>query len=57
MVPRVLGTSATLADLWAIDKDDNVVVYNNADVVAADSDMADATISRPWPNVTSRRPC
>lgn len=53
MVPRVLGTSATLADLWAIDKN-VIVVYNNADVVAADSDLwPDATIYRPWPNVTS----
>ena len=53
MVPRVLGTSATLADLWAIDKN-VIVVYNNADVVAADADLwPDATIYRPWPNVTS----
>ncbi|MCW1959572.1 MAG: phosphatidylinositol-specific phospholipase C domain-containing protein, partial [Mycobacterium sp.] len=53
MVPRALGTSATLAELWAIDKN-VIVVYNNADVVAADEDLwPDATLYRPWPNVAS----
>ncbi|MFY9335612.1 MAG: phosphatidylinositol-specific phospholipase C domain-containing protein, partial [Mycobacterium sp.] len=53
MVPRALGTSATLGDLWAIDKN-VIVVYNNAGVVAADEDLwPDATLYRPWPNVAS----
>ena len=53
MVPRALGTSATLADLWAIDKN-VIVVYNNADVVAVDENLwPDDTLYRPWPNVQS----
>ena len=53
MVPRALGTSATLAELWAIDKN-VIVVYNNADVVAADANLwPDDTLYRPWPNVQS----
>ena len=53
MVPRALGTSATLGDLWAIDKN-VIVVYNNAGVVAADEDLwPDDTLYRPWPNVAS----
>ena len=53
MVPRALGTSATLGDLWAIDKN-VIVVYNNAGVVAADPDLwPDSTLDRPWPNVQS----
>ena len=53
MVPRALGTSATLADLWAIDKN-VIVVYNNADVVAVDANLwPDDTLYRPWPNVQS----
>jgi hypothetical protein len=51
MVPRALGTSATLGELWEIDKN-VIVVYNNAGVVAADEDLwPDATLYRPWPNV------
>ena len=53
MVPRALGTSATLGELWEIDKN-VIVVYNNAGVVAADEDLwPDATLYRPWPNVAS----
>ena len=53
MVPRALGTSATLGELWAIDKN-VIVVYNNAAVVAADEDLwPDATLYRPWPNFQS----
>ena len=53
MVPRALGTSTTLGDLWAIDKN-VIVVYNNAAVVAADENLwPDATLYRPWPNVQS----
>ncbi|MBU3707032.1 MAG: phosphatidylinositol-specific phospholipase C domain-containing protein [Mycobacterium sp.] len=53
MVPRALGTSATLADLWAIDKN-VIVVYNNAGVVADDPDLwPDSTLYRPWPNFQS----
>jgi len=53
MVPRELGTSATLGDLWAIDKN-VIVVYNNAAVVAADVNLwPDDTLYRPWPNVQS----
>ena len=53
MVPRALGTSATLGDLWAIDKN-VIVVYNNAAVVAADENLwPDDTLYRPWPNVPS----
>jgi len=53
MVPRALGTSATLGDLWAIDKN-VIVVYNNAGVVAADENLwPDDTLYRPWPNVPS----
>ncbi len=53
MVPRALGTSATLGELWAIDKN-VIVVYNNADVVAADEDLwPDDTLWRPWPNFQS----
>lgn len=53
MVPRALGTSATLGDLWAIDKN-VIVVYNNAGVVAADENLwPDQTLYRPWPNVAS----
>ena len=35
MAPRALGTSATLQDLWAADRN-VIVVYNNSEVVAAD---------------------
>jgi hypothetical protein len=53
MVPRALGTSATLDDLWSIDKN-VIVVYNNAAVVAADENLwPDDTLYRPWPNVQS----
>ncbi len=53
MVPRALGTSATLGELWAIDKN-VIVVYNNAAVVAADDDLwPDDTLWRPWPNFQS----
>lgn len=53
MAPRALGTSATLADLWAADKN-VIVVYNNAGVVAADPDLwPDDTLYRPWPQVAS----
>lgn len=53
MVPRAVGTSATLADLWAIDRN-VIVVYNNADAVAADEKLwPDSTVYRPWPNVQS----
>ena len=53
MVPRALGTSATLGDLWAIDRN-VIVVYNNAGVVAADPDLwPDSTLYRPWPNFQS----
>lgn len=53
MVPRELTTAATLADLWAIDKN-VIVVYNNAAVVAADPELwPDATLYRPWPQVAS----
>jgi hypothetical protein len=53
MVPRALGTSATLGQLWAIDKN-VIVVYNNAAVVAADENLwPDDTLYRPWPNVAA----
>lgn len=53
MAPRSLGTSATLADLWAADRN-VIVVYNNAAAVAADPNLwPDATLYRPWPQVAS----
>ena len=53
MVPSSVGTSATLADLWAIDKN-VIVVYNNSAVVAADPLLwPDATIYRPYVGVQS----
>ena len=53
MVPSSIGTSATLSDLWALDKN-VIVVYNNAAVVAADPLLwPDATIYRPYVAVQS----
>ncbi len=53
MAPRELGTSVTLADLWAIDKN-VVVVYNNAAAVAADPLLwPDDTLYRPYVGVQS----
>ncbi len=53
MAPRSVGTSATLSDLWAIDKN-VIVVYNNSTVVAADPNLwPDDTLWRPWPNYQS----
>ena len=49
----VLVTSATLSDLWALDRN-VIVVYNNAAAVAADPLLwPDATLWRPWPNYQS----
>lgn len=53
MAPRALGTSATLADLWAIDKN-VIVVYNNAAAVDADPLLwPDDTLYRPYVAVQS----
>ncbi len=53
MAPRSMGTSATLADLWAADRN-VIVVYNNAAAVAADPNLwPDNTLYRPWPQVAS----
>ena len=53
MAPRALGTSATLQDLWAADRN-VIVVYNNSAVVAADPELwPDDTLYRPWPQVAS----
>ncbi|MGI9163095.1 MAG: phosphatidylinositol-specific phospholipase C domain-containing protein [Mycobacterium sp.] len=53
MVPRAVGISATLADLWAMNKN-VIVVYNNAAVVAADDNLwPDDTVDLIWPNVQS----
>lgn len=53
MAPRELGTSVTLAELWAADKN-VIVVYNNDFVVDGNPDLwFDDTIYRPWPQVTS----
>lgn len=53
MVPRSVGTSATLGELWNIDKN-VIVVYNNAAAVAADENLwPDATLYRPWPDYQS----
>lgn len=53
MAPRAMGTSATLADLWAADKN-VIVVYNNSGAVAADPNLwPDNTLYRPWPQVVS----
>lgn len=53
MVPRSVGTSATLADLWEIDKN-VIVVYNDSAAVAADPNLwPDETLWRPWPNYQS----
>ena len=53
MAPRAMGTSATLADLWAADKN-VIVVYNNSGAVAGDPNLwPDNTLYRPWPQVVS----
>jgi hypothetical protein len=60
MAPSSLGTSATLEDLWAIDKN-VIVMYNNSDAVAMNPNLWDIsengaggpTLWRPWPNVPS----
>ncbi len=53
MAPRSLGTSATLADLWAADRN-VIVVYNNSAAVSADPNLwPDNTLYRPWPQVAS----
>lgn len=53
MVPSAVGTSATLADLWAIDKN-VIVVYNNSAAVAADPLLwPDDTLYRPYVAVQS----
>lgn len=50
MVPRSVGTSATLADLWEIDKN-VIVVYNDSGVVDGNENLwPDDTLWRPWPN-------
>lgn len=51
MVPRSVGTSATLEDLWAIDK--NVVVIYDDDAVAARNPSLwwSGTVYQPWWNV------
>lgn len=51
MVPRSMGTSATLEDLWAIDK--NVVVIYADDAVVADNRnlWGSGTVYQPWWNV------
>lgn len=51
MVPRSAGTSATLEDLWAIDKS-VVVIYDDDAVVAGDPNLWDSgTVYQPWWNV------
>ncbi len=53
MAPSALGTSATLQDLWAMDKN-VIVVYNDSSTVAGNPDLwPDDTIFRPWWNVPS----
>ena len=53
MAPRSVGTSATLRDLWTMDKN-VVVVYNDAQAVAADENLwPDDTLYRPYVGVQS----
>jgi len=53
MAPRSLTTSATLNDLWSIDKN-VIVVYNNASTVSDDANLwYDSTLYRPWADVPS----
>lgn len=56
MAPRSLGTSATLADLWAIDKN-IIVLYPDSDMIAANPNLwPDDTIWRPWTGSNSVGP-
>ena len=51
MVPRSIGTSASLADIWAIDKN-VIVIYEDDGVVAGNPDLwASGSIYQPWWNV------
>ncbi len=53
MAPRSVGTSASLEDLWALDKN-VIVVYNNAQAVAANENLwPDNTLYRPYVGVQS----
>jgi hypothetical protein len=60
MAPSSLGTSATLADLWAIDKN-VILMYNDANTVQNNPNLwpisanygGGPTLWRPWPNVPS----
>jgi len=51
MVPREVGTSVTLGELWDMDKN-VIVLYDQGSVVAANNDLwYDNTVYGPWHNV------
>lgn len=51
MVPRSVGTSSSLADIWAIDRN-VIVIYDDDGVVAGNPNLwNDDTIYQPWWNV------
>lgn len=51
MVPRSVGTSATIEDLWAIDKN-VVVIYDDDAVIAGNRNLwGSGTVYQPWWNV------
>ena len=51
MVPRSVGTSASLADIWATDRN-VIVIYDDDGVVAGNPNLWDNdTIYQPWWNV------
>ena len=56
LVPRSLGTTATLGDMWAIDKN-VILLYGKTNVVTANPDLwYRSAIYQPWPNVQSVGP-